>query len=140
MRIVDLRAYPISFAIPPGRSVTRGIGRAIKRDAVVVKVVTEDGLVGWGESHHGRAPGAVAHLANTTLRQLVVGLDAADVVGIWSRVSRMQLGRHGMGAASAIAMSGIDMACGDIRGKAAGWPLKSEGAWRSTSSCRTSRS
>src|SRR5438876_6463459 len=42
-------------------------------------------LVGWGEAHHGRAPGAVAHLVNTTLRQLVLGLDATNVVGAWQR-------------------------------------------------------
>jgi D-galactarolactone cycloisomerase len=123
MQIADVRAYPTSFPVPPGASVTLGIGRAVKRDAVVVKVTTDDGLVGYGESHHGRSPGAVAHLANTTLRQLVVGLDAADVVGVWARIYKMQLGSHGMGAACAIAMSGIDMALWDIRGQAAGWPL-----------------
>jgi D-galactarolactone cycloisomerase len=123
MQIADVRAYPTSFPVPPDASVTLGIGRAVKRDAVVVKVTTDDGLVGYGESHHGRSPGAVAHLANTTLRQLVVGLDAADVVGVWARIYKMQLGSHGMGAACAIAMSGIDMALWDIRGQAAGWPL-----------------
>ena len=68
-------------------------------------------------------PGAVAHLANTTLRQLVLGMDASDVVGVWARIYKMQLGSHGMGAATSIAMSGIDMALWDIRGKAAGWPV-----------------
>ena len=123
MKIVELKAYPTSFPLPPAGSVTLGIGRAVKRDAVVVKVTTDDGIVGWGESHHGRAPGAVAHLVNTTLRQLVLGLDAADVVGVWARVYKMQLGSHGMGAAAALAMSGIDQALWDIRGKATGWPL-----------------
>ncbi|MFQ5830541.1 MAG: mandelate racemase/muconate lactonizing enzyme family protein [Candidatus Methylomirabilia bacterium] len=123
MRIIDLKAYPTSFPVPPEASVTLGIGRAVKRDAVVVKVTTEDGLAGFGESHHGRSPGAVAHHVNTTLRQLVMGMDAWDVVGIWSRIYKMQLGSHGMGAATAIAMSGIDMALWDIRGKATGWPL-----------------
>ena len=123
MRIVDVKAYPTSFPLPQGDSVTLGIGRAVKRDAVVVRVTTHDGLVGYGESHHGRSLGAVAHHVNTTLRQLVLGMDAADVVGIWARIYKMQLGSHGMGAATAIAMSGIDMALWDIRGKATGWPL-----------------
>lgn len=123
MKIRDLNAYPISFPIPDSLGVSLGIGRAVKRDAVVVKVVTEGGLTGWGEAHAGRAPGAIAQLANTTLRQLVLGLDASDVVGVWDRVYRMQLASHGMGAAAAIALSGIDMALWDIRAKAVGWPL-----------------
>ena len=123
MKIAELRAYPTSFPLPPDESVTLGIGRAVKRDAVVVKVTTDDGLVGWGEAHHGRAPGAVAHLVNTTLRQLVLGLDATNVVGAWQRVYKMQLGSHGMGAGASIGLSGIDLALWDIRAKAAGWPL-----------------
>jgi L-alanine-DL-glutamate epimerase-like enolase superfamily enzyme len=123
MKIVELKAYPTSFPLPPDGGVTLGIGRAVKRDAVVVKVTTDGGVVGWGESHHGRAPGAVAHLVNTTLRQLVLGMDAADVVGVWARIYKMQLGSHGMGAGTALAMSGIDQALWDIRGKVAGWPL-----------------
>src|SRR5438094_3792312 len=123
MKIVDVRAFPTSFPVPPEARVSLGIGTAVKRDAVVVKVTTDEGLVGWGESHHGRSPGAVAHHANTTLKQLVMGMDAADVVGVWARIYKMQLGSHGLGAATAIGMSGIDMALWDIRGKAVGWPL-----------------
>jgi len=123
VKISDVKAYATSFPVPAAARVSLGIGQAVKRDAVVVKVTTDDGLIGWGESHHGRSPGAVAHHANTTLRQLIVGMDAADVVGVWARIYKMQLGSHGMGAATAIAMSGIDMALWDIRGKATGWPL-----------------
>src|SRR2546426_12034734 len=123
MKIVDVRAYPTSFPVPLEARVSLGIGTAVKRDAVVVKVTTDEGLVGWGESHHGRSPGAVAHHANTTLKQLVMGMDASDVVGVRAKIYKMQLGSHGMGAATAIAMSGIDMALWDIRGKAVGWPL-----------------
>ena len=123
LKIAELKAYPTSFPVPPEHRVALGIGTAIKRDAVVVKVTTAGGLVGWGESHHGRAHTAVAKLIDTTLRQLVLGMDAADVVGVWKKIYDKQLASHGMGAGTCLAMSGIDMALWDIRGKAAGMPL-----------------
>lgn len=123
LRIADVQAYPTSFPIPPERRVALGIGTAVKRDAVLVKVTTRGGLIGWGEAHHGRAHTAVAKLIDTTLRQLVLDYDADDVTGIWDRMYRFQLASHGMGAGACLAMSGIDMALWDIRGKAAGVPL-----------------
>jgi L-alanine-DL-glutamate epimerase-like enolase superfamily enzyme len=109
--------------VPEGQNVRLGIGRAVKRDAVLVKVETEDGITGWGEAHHGRCPGAIAKLIDTTISELVVGMDAINVVGVWQRVYQMQLSSHGMGYAAAMALSGLDLALWDIRSKAAGWPL-----------------
>jgi L-alanine-DL-glutamate epimerase-like enolase superfamily enzyme len=123
LRITDVKAFPTSFPIPEANRVALGIGTAIKRDAVVVKVTTAGGLVGWGEAHHGRAHTAVAKLIETTLKQLVLNQDAGNVVGIWERMYRYQLASHGMGAGACLAMSGIDMAIWDIRGKALGLPL-----------------
>lgn len=123
MRIARVRAYPISFALPPRHQVSLGIGRAVKRDAVLVRVDTDDGLSGWGEAHAARAPTAIAELINSTLSQLVTGLDAGDIDAVWERVYRMQLASHGCGAAAAIGLSGIDLALWDIKGKAAGKPL-----------------
>jgi len=123
MKIAEIKAFPITAPVPATYRVRLGIGTMVKRDIVFVKVTTESGLVGWGESHHGRAHLAIATLVNTTLRQLVLGMDATDVNGVWSRIYKFQLGSHGMGAACAMAMSGIDMALWDIRGKATGWPL-----------------
>jgi D-galactarolactone cycloisomerase len=123
MKITDIRTYPTSFPIPAANRVALGIGTAVKRDAVVVKVTTDEGLVGWGEAHHGRAHTAVAKLIDTTLRQLVLGMDAHDITGVWQRMYRFQLASHGMGAGACLAISGIDMALWDIRGKALGLPL-----------------
>ena len=121
LKIARIEGFATSFPVRQG--VTLGIGRAVKRDALIVKVTTESGIVGWGESHHGRCPGAIVQLINTTLKQLVLGMDASDVVGVWSRIYQRQLASHGMGTACALAMSGIDQALWDIRGKAVGWPL-----------------
>ena len=122
MKIVSIKAFPTSFPVPPG-GVRLGIGQSVKRDCVMVKVTTEDGITGWGESHHGRAHTAIAKLIETTLSQLIMGMDASDTTGVWARIYKYQLGSHGMGAACAMAMSGIDMALWDIKGKAVGWPL-----------------
>jgi D-galactarolactone cycloisomerase len=123
MRIEELRAIPLSCPTPSEHQISLGIGKSVKRDAVLIKVRTAGGLVGWGEAHAARAPTAIAELVNTTLRQLVLGMDATDIEAVWARVYRMQLASHGMGAAAAIALSGIDMALWDLRGKAEGVPL-----------------
>ncbi len=123
MRITSIRAIPISFRVPEGQNVRLGIGCAVKRDSVLIKVETDEGVVGWGEAHHGRCPGAIAKLVDTTLGELVLGMDALDTNGVWAKVYRMQLASHGMGAAAAMALSGLDIALWDIRGKACGWPI-----------------
>lgn len=123
MRITDLKAVPISFPVPENKSVRLGIGRSVKRDAVLVRIETDEGLVGWGEAHHGRCPGAIARLIDTTMRELLIGMDALDVCGVTARVLKMQFASHGTGAASALALSGVDLALWDIRSQATGWPL-----------------
>ncbi|GAB2909770.1 mandelate racemase/muconate lactonizing enzyme family protein [Paralcaligenes ginsengisoli] len=123
MKIQNILAVPISFPVPPEHSVTLGIGRSVKRDAVLVRVETDQGLVGWGESHHGRCPGAIAKLLETTIKELAVGLDPMDVVSVGSKIYRMQIASHGMGAAAALALSGLDLALWDIRCQATGQPL-----------------
>lgn len=75
MKIADIRAWPVSFPLPPGGP-RIGVGQAVRRDAVMVKVTAEDGIVGWRESHHGRAHTAVARLIETTLRGLIPGMEA----------------------------------------------------------------
>jgi D-galactarolactone cycloisomerase len=103
--------------------VRMGLGLVVKREAVVIKVTTEGGLVGWGEAHHARSPKAMEMLVNTTMRDLVVGMEATATNAVWQRVYANQLATHGMGSASVTALSGIDIALWDIRAKAAGLPL-----------------
>jgi L-alanine-DL-glutamate epimerase-like enolase superfamily enzyme len=123
MKITKITAIPLSFKLPEGKTVSMGIGSTLKRDAIIVKVETSDGVTGYGESHPGRSPGAIVSLIHNTIAPLIQGMDANDTVGAWQRVHRMQLSSHGLGAGAAMAVSGIDMALWDIRAKAVGLPL-----------------
>ena len=123
LAITDVKAYPISFPLPAENRISVGIGTVLKRDVVIVKVITAGGLVGWGESYHARAHTAVAKIIEATLRPLILGMEATDVVGVWERIYRYQLVGYGMGAGCSIAMSGIDLALWDIRGQVAGMPI-----------------
>ena len=117
MKIIDIKAFPISFKVPEGTGVRLGIGLAVKRDAVLIKVSTDEGITGWGEAHHGRCPGAIAKLVDTTFKELIVGMDPLSNINIWEKIYKMQLSSHGMGYASTMALSGLDIALWDIKGK-----------------------
>lgn len=123
MKITRITAIPLSYRLPEGKTVTMGIGSTLKRDAIIVRVETSEGITGYGEAHPGRSPGAIVSLIHNTLQPLLVGMKATDCVGAWQRVHRMQLSSHGLGAGTCLALSGIDMALWDIRGKAAKMPL-----------------
>jgi D-galactarolactone cycloisomerase len=117
------RVEAIGCSVPLRQSVSQGLGQAVKRDTVIVRVTTADGLTGYGESYNGRAPLAVVQTVNTTLADLFTGLDAAATTGVWQVFEDRVLANHGTCAACVCAMSGVDMALWDIRGKAAGLPL-----------------
>ena len=123
MKITAITAIPLSFRLDQGKTVTMGIGSTTKRDTIIVRVDTSEGITGYGEAHPGRSPGAVVSLIQNTLAPMLIGMKATDVIGVWKRVHRMQLSSHGVGSGASLGLSGIDMALWDIRGKAAKMPL-----------------
>lgn len=122
MKVTEVSAVPLSLDLRD-RAVTLGVGTAIKKDVVVVRVRTEDGITGYGEAHHALAPTVVAELVNTSLAPLVIGEDALAVEHVWERMYARQGQTHGPGWAIYKAMSGIDMALWDARGKALKLPV-----------------
>ncbi|MBY6139318.1 mandelate racemase/muconate lactonizing enzyme family protein [Leisingera daeponensis] len=106
-----------------GVAVTQGVGNMVKRDLVLVRVVASDGTVGYGEAHMGLNPTAIAEVINHSIAPQLVGRDSHDVEGCWQAVYRHQIVTHGLGAGSVIAMSGVDIALWDLRGKLLGLPV-----------------
>lgn len=115
-KIAEVRASAHSRAYS-GELVRLGLGANTKRDCVLVRITADDGTVGWGEAHHGQNPTAIAEVVEKGLGSLIVGADALDSEGIWARLARQQLVTHGLGAGSVIALSGIDIALWDLKGK-----------------------
>ena len=91
-------------------------------DILVVKVETEDGLVGWGEAFGHAAIAATRAALDGIVAPLVVGRDACDINGLSRAVlhGTHLLGRNGP---FVYAFSGVEIALWDLFGKRAGQPL-----------------
>lgn len=85
-----------------------------------VRVETDDGLVGWGESVVARRPRAVLG-AVSDLAEVVRGHDARLIEELWQRMYRGGFFRGGPVLFTAAA--GIEQALWDIKGKALGVPV-----------------
>lgn len=85
-----------------------------------LKIVTDDGIVGWSEFHEGMAgPGLT--MVIRTLAGRIVGLDPRDVGPIAARLYANS--RMAEGGILQQAIAAITNACFDILGKAAGLPV-----------------
>lgn len=122
MRITKVEAIPV-----------RQPGEILKindsaQDGVIIKVYTDEGIVGYGEVDS--APwvvkaiidSPVSHRICQGLGQAIIGEDPFETDKIWEimYLSSMFYGRRG---AAVHAMSGIDIALWDIKGKALGMPV-----------------
>ena len=105
MKIRDLKLYPTM------------VGR---RHQLIIKIETDEGIHGWGESGlSGRelaVMGALRHY-----RELIIGRNPFDIGAIWQDLYRSQYFEGGRVLTAAIAA--IDIALHDIKGKALGVPV-----------------
>lgn len=90
------------------------------RPYVFVKLETNQGLVGWGEGTLEGKAGAVMACVND-FHDFLIGADPMQVEHIWQSMYVHSFYRAGPVIGSAI--SGIDQALWDIRGKALGMPV-----------------
>lgn len=94
------------------------------RRTVLVRVETSDGVIGWGEciAMWPEACKAVATIIADGFLPLLQGDIAEDIDAAWEKMRR-HVFWYGEGGIASLAISGIDMALWDIRGKVAGQPL-----------------
>lgn len=90
------------------------LARVGKRNQLLVKITTEDGIVGWGESGLSARENSVA--ANVRhFADFLVGQDSRQIGRIWQESYRSQYFEGGR--VFTAAMSAIDIALHDILGK-----------------------
>jgi galactonate dehydratase len=105
MKITAIRSYPVWVG---------------SRNQMLVKIETDEGIFGWGESGlSGRekaVAGALEHYS-----QFLIGRDPSQIGAIWQELYRSQYFEGGRVLQAAI--SAIDIALYDIKGKALGVPV-----------------
>ena len=97
-------------------------------EALLVKLFTDTGLVGWGESDGSRAinkaviEAPYSHPVAAGLRHILVGENPMDVTRLLQKMydETMCCGRDG---AVIHAAAGVDLALWDLKGKALGVPV-----------------
>ena len=122
MKITDIEAIILRQTIVDG-AIADG-----SQDDLIVRVHTDEGIVGVGEVDS--APEVVkavfeapnSHYIATGLRQVLIGQDPLDIDGLW-RAMYMGSVYYGRRGAAMHAMSGVDIALWDIKGKKLGKPI-----------------
>lgn len=89
------------------------------RQVCLVKVTAEDGTYGWGE---GYGPATVVQAGIAYLAPLAIGEDPLHVEAIWNKMHLRALDYARRGVLVA-AISAIDIALWDLRGKLLGQPV-----------------
>jgi galactonate dehydratase len=122
MKITRIETFLMQAGAPDDRawaSDKAGV-QTSSRNWLFVKVHTDDGVYGVGECSGWPR---VIETAVRDLAEVLVGEDPAHIERLWQKMMVAQMA-HGMtGVVGAGAMSGIDMALWDIKGKVLGAPV-----------------
>jgi L-alanine-DL-glutamate epimerase-like enolase superfamily enzyme len=109
-----------SLSIPLKAPFITSLGALEAVESVVVRITTQDGLVGWGEcnpfwSINGETQ-ETCLVVGKHIAKALVGHDAADIEGLHTRMDRLIFANNSI-------KSAFDIACHDIAAQVAGKPL-----------------
>jgi L-alanine-DL-glutamate epimerase-like enolase superfamily enzyme len=121
MIIADIETVPLRIPFKAGTKSDAsawGDSNLPAADSLLVKVTTDEGVVGWGEAFGFRAVASAKLAVEELIAPLCVGRDATRIEPLMLEVQK-KLHVFGRGAALAFGMSAVDIALWDIAGKAA---------------------
>ncbi len=91
-------------------------------EATLVRIDTDEGLVGYGEANPDAGAAAVVGLI-AQLKKELIGEDPRNVEHCWEKLRRNHVFSGAQSGVFLIALSGIEIALWDLAAKAAGQPL-----------------
>jgi len=128
MKITDVEGFvlksPTEYLNPEGSEEASGVAYCF-----LLKVTTDEGIIGWSDVE--TAPHVAMSIISAPktgselfegLKNLAVGEDPFEVERLWDKIYRGMIYYGRRGAAIQV-LSGFDIACHDIIGKATGRPL-----------------
>jgi L-alanine-DL-glutamate epimerase-like enolase superfamily enzyme len=86
---------------------------------VLVRISTDDGLTGWGEAFGHAGAAATKSMLDTLVAPLLIGESAHDIDALMTSVRR-KIHIFGLSGPAIYAVSGLDIALWDLRGKREG--------------------
>jgi D-galactarolactone cycloisomerase len=89
---------------------------------LLVRIRTEDGLSGWGEAFAHAGGVATKAMLDSLVAPILIGEDALHISSLMESV-RKKIHLFGLSGPAIYAVSGIDIALWDLRGKREGKPL-----------------
>jgi L-alanine-DL-glutamate epimerase-like enolase superfamily enzyme len=149
MKIRSVQAWWVSVPIAAANQHRSDFGQIATFDAAILRIETNDGIVGWGEGKNAAGSagtyGALVHMLNHEVGPHLVGRDPRDISDIWDTLyngvrhhsaklsghAMPQLSRRGISMA---AISAVDLALWDILGKSLNVPV-----WRLLGGRKTDR-
>lgn len=122
MKIIELKTHVLST--PLAEPFAFSMGWVQKRSSMIVEIITEDGVIGWGESLcHGLQPPEIsAAIVNHALKPIVLGQDIFDVDVLWERMYNLTR-PFGQKGAVPNAISAVDIAIWDCIGRTLNKPI-----------------
>ncbi len=116
MRIREIQAFPLAYPEPHCKGVERYI--------TLARVESDDGLVGWGEciSQFREATLATKVVIEEGFAPLLAGENGLHVERLWQKMLD-RIWWYGPEGIAAFAVSALDMALWDVKGKALGMPV-----------------
>jgi D-galactarolactone cycloisomerase len=120
IKSIDTIALDLPYEIHGPRPLFAGASRNM--DILLVRVETDQGVVGWGEAFgYGVWPATRAAM-QALVAPLALGRDERDIAGVMGELNR-KLHLVGRTGPVVYALSGLDIALWDIAGKVAGKPI-----------------